>query len=162
MRKSLLGTAWRTCHCAGEFYRDRSELPLPAGFVFDWLYPNHFQTLRCCLEAWADDPEVATVTLKFVAEFVMNKTQRLTFDSSSPNGILLFREVSKVPCFDPLVSPFLDQTRTLPILKACMAVACHRVLSNHVMFRMQRSRSYCASESAEVLTSMRSLKAMTC
>lgn len=34
--------------------------------------------------------------LKFMAEFAMNKTQRLTFDSSSPNGILLFREVSKV------------------------------------------------------------------
>lgn len=31
-----------------------------------------------------------------MAEFVLNKTQRLTFDSSSPNGILLFREVSKV------------------------------------------------------------------
>ncbi|KAG5556058.1 hypothetical protein RHGRI_006622 [Rhododendron griersonianum] len=34
--------------------------------------------------------------LKFVAEFVLNKSQRLTFDSSSPNGILLFREVSKL------------------------------------------------------------------
>ena len=34
--------------------------------------------------------------LKFMAEFALNKTQRLTFDSSSPNGILLFREVSKV------------------------------------------------------------------
>jgi exportin-7 len=31
-----------------------------------------------------------------MAEFVLNKTQRLTFDSSSPNGILLFREVSRV------------------------------------------------------------------
>lgn len=70
-----------------------------AGFLFDWLYPSHFQTLRCCLEAWADEPEVTTVMLKFMAEFVLNKTQRLTFDSSSPNGILLFREVSKArPC----------------------------------------------------------------
>ena len=34
--------------------------------------------------------------LKFMSEFALNKTQRLTFDSSSPNGILLFREVSKV------------------------------------------------------------------
>lgn len=31
-----------------------------------------------------------------MAEFVLNKAQRLTFDSSSPNGILLFREVSKL------------------------------------------------------------------
>lgn len=33
--------------------------------------------------------------LKFVAEFCFNKSQRLTFDSSSPNGILLFREVGE-------------------------------------------------------------------
>jgi len=94
----------------------------------------------------ADTPEVTTALLKFMAEFVLNKTQvghrqngqgcpaaspaqhctspwpavppfdspapcnimacalfsahlqRLTFDSSSPNGILLFREVSKVGC----------------------------------------------------------------
>lgn len=31
-----------------------------------------------------------------MAEFVLNKAQRLTFDTSSPNGILLFREVSKL------------------------------------------------------------------
>ena len=39
---------------------------------------------------------VTTPLLKFMAEFVLNKAQRLTFDSSSPNGILLFREVSKL------------------------------------------------------------------
>ena len=66
------------------------------GMLFDLLYPMHFPVLLCCLEAWADDAEVSTPLLKFVSEFVLNKTQRLTFDSSSPNGILLFREVSKV------------------------------------------------------------------
>ena len=67
-----------------------------AGLLFDWLYPAHLPTLRACLEAWADSPDVTTPALKFMAEFAHNKTQRLTFDSSSPNGILLFREVSKV------------------------------------------------------------------
>ncbi|GAB4820934.1 hypothetical protein N2152v2_007980 [Parachlorella kessleri] len=66
------------------------------GMLFDWLYPAHFPAVLACLEAWADVPEVTTALLKFMAEFVLNKTQRLTFDSSSPNGILLFREVSKV------------------------------------------------------------------
>lgn len=47
----------------------------------------------CCLEAYADVPAVTTPLLKFMGEFVFNKSQRLTFDSSSPNGILLFREV---------------------------------------------------------------------
>eukprot|EP00891_Asterochloris_glomerata_P007395 jgi/Astpho2/7395/fgenesh1_pm.00114_%23_12_t len=66
------------------------------GLLFNWLYPAHFPAILCCLEAWADTPEVTTAILKFAAEFVLNKAQRLTFDTSSPNGILLFREVSKI------------------------------------------------------------------
>lgn len=68
------------------------------GMVFEWLYPTHFPTICTCMETWADTPEVANTILKFLAEFVHNKTQRLTFDSSSANGILLFREVSKALC----------------------------------------------------------------
>ncbi|DBA92724.1 hypothetical protein WJX77_011928 [Trebouxia sp. C0004] len=66
------------------------------GLLFDWLYPTHFPVVRLCLEAWADSPEVTTALLRFMAEFAMNKNTRLAFDSSSPNGILLFREVSKI------------------------------------------------------------------
>jgi exportin-7 len=73
-----------------------TDCALCAGLLFDWLYPAHFPTLRACLEAWADSPDATTAMLKFMSEFALNKTQRLTFDSSSPNGILLFREVSKV------------------------------------------------------------------
>ena len=71
------------CHCR--------QLPLPATAT----------ACNChCLQLPlpADTPEVTTALLKFMAEFVLNKTQRLTFDSSSPNGILLFREVSRVIC----------------------------------------------------------------
>ena len=71
---------------------------IDTGLLFDWLYPTHFPVVRLCLEAWADSPEVTTALLRFMAEFVMNKNTRLAFDSSSPNGILLFREVSKVCC----------------------------------------------------------------
>ncbi|KFM22754.1 Exportin-7 [Auxenochlorella protothecoides] len=66
------------------------------GMLFDWLYPANFPVILACLEAWSGDPVVTTPLLKFVNEFVLNKSQRLIFDSSSPNGILLFREVSKV------------------------------------------------------------------
>ncbi|CAN1756122.1 XPO7 [Linum perenne] len=66
------------------------------GFLFDWLYPAHLPLLLKGILHWADTPEVTTPILKFMAEFVLNKAQRLTFDSSSPNGILLFREVSKL------------------------------------------------------------------
>ncbi|CAA2953382.1 exportin-7-like isoform X1 [Olea europaea subsp. europaea] len=40
--------------------------------------------------------KVTTPLLKFMAEFVLNKAQRMTFDTSSPNGILLFRDVNKL------------------------------------------------------------------
>ncbi|RHZ90241.1 hypothetical protein Glove_2g14 [Diversispora epigaea] len=62
---------------------------------FDWFYPNYMPTLCHALEAWSDDP-LAIAILKFFMEFVYNRGQRLNFDISSPNGILLFRETSKV------------------------------------------------------------------
>ncbi|GFP93940.1 Ran-binding protein 17 [Phtheirospermum japonicum] len=66
------------------------------GLLFDWIYPAHMPILLRGISNWADTPEVTTPLLKFMAEFVLNKAQRLTFDTSSPNGILLFREVSKL------------------------------------------------------------------
>ncbi|XP_021857908.1 uncharacterized protein [Spinacia oleracea] len=66
------------------------------GLLFDWLYPSRMPVLLRGISHWADTPEVTTPLLKFMAEFVLNKAQRLTFDSSSANGILLFREVSKL------------------------------------------------------------------
>ena len=45
---------------------------------------------------WFHDPAVTTPVLKLFSELVTNRSQRLQFDVSSPNGILLFREASKV------------------------------------------------------------------
>ena len=39
-----------------------------------------------------------TALLKFVQEFVQNKGQRIFFEQSSANGILLFRETSSILC----------------------------------------------------------------
>ncbi|CAI5478824.1 unnamed protein product [Closterium sp. Yama58-4] len=66
------------------------------GLLFDWLYPAHMPLILRTAQFCSDTPAVTTPLLKFFAEFVVNKTQRLTFDSSSPNGILLFREASKL------------------------------------------------------------------
>lgn len=66
------------------------------GLLFDWLYPAHMTLVLRAAQFWSDTPAVTTPLLKFFAEFVVNKTQRLTFDSSSPNGILLFREASQL------------------------------------------------------------------
>lgn len=78
------------------------------GFLFDWLYPAHMPLLLKAVAHWSDSPEVTTPLLKFVVELVLNKSQRLTFDQSSPNGILLFREVSK------LLVAYGSRTLTLP------------------------------------------------
>ncbi|XP_063684072.1 exportin-7-like isoform X3 [Bolinopsis microptera] len=63
---------------------------------FDWLYPKYLPLLTQALVRWADCPLLTTAVLRCVAEIVQNKSQRLMFDVSSPNGILLFREVSKL------------------------------------------------------------------
>ncbi len=70
---------------------------------FDWLYeskaPNGARfsdTLVRIADVFFDMPEVTSPLLKFVAEFVLNKSSRVAFDSSSPNGILLFRLASEV------------------------------------------------------------------
>ena len=65
---------------------------------FDWLYPKYLPLLSQALSRWANCPTLTSAILKFVAEIVQNKSQRLMFDVSSPNGILLFREVSKLLC----------------------------------------------------------------
>lgn len=50
------------------------------------------------IELWYHEPQVTTPVLKLFAELVQNRSQRLQFDVSSPNGILLFREASKIIC----------------------------------------------------------------
>jgi len=63
---------------------------------FDFIYPAYTPLLREVAMRWYHTPSVTTPLLKLVAEIVYNKAQRLTFDSSSPNGILLFRETSSL------------------------------------------------------------------
>lgn len=64
------------------------------GLFFDWLYPEFTPLLHRAVLTFHAVPEFTTPLLKLYAELVYNKAQRLTFDSSSPNGILLFRDAS--------------------------------------------------------------------
>ena len=66
--------------------------------LFDWIYPTYTPILQRAVEIWYQDPQVTTPVLKLFAELVQNRSQRLQFDVSSPNGILLFREASKIIC----------------------------------------------------------------
>ncbi|PIK61768.1 putative exportin-7-like [Apostichopus japonicus] len=64
--------------------------------LFEWIYPSYTPILLRAVELWYHDPAVTTPVLKLMAELVQNRSQRLQFDVSSPNGILLFRETSKM------------------------------------------------------------------
>uniref|UniRef100_A0A669ETJ4 Exportin 7 n=1 Tax=Oreochromis niloticus TaxID=8128 RepID=A0A669ETJ4_ORENI len=64
--------------------------------LFDWIYPTYMPILQRAIELWYHDPACTTPVLKLMAELVHNRSQRLQFDVSSPNGILLFRETSKM------------------------------------------------------------------
>ncbi|OPJ88266.1 ran-binding protein 17 isoform B [Patagioenas fasciata monilis] len=66
--------------------------------LFGWLYPAYISVLQRAIELWYREPACTTPILKLMAEFVQNRSHRLNFDGSSPNGILLFREASKMIC----------------------------------------------------------------
>uniref|UniRef100_A0A0B7BCX8 Importin N-terminal domain-containing protein n=1 Tax=Arion vulgaris TaxID=1028688 RepID=A0A0B7BCX8_9EUPU len=64
--------------------------------LFDWIYQSYIPMFQRAVELWYHDPAVTTPILKLFTELAQNRSQRLQFDISSPNGILLFREISKV------------------------------------------------------------------
>mmetsp|Transcript_11656 Transcript_11656/g.18039 ORF Transcript_11656/g.18039 Transcript_11656/m.18039 type:complete len:1117 (+) Transcript_11656:131-3481(+) len=66
------------------------------GLLFDILHPNHLSLLNKVADVWHDQPEVVISLLRFLHEFCHNKANRVNFDQSSPNGILLFRATSDV------------------------------------------------------------------
>eukprot|EP00605_Chrysophyceae_sp_TOSAG23-4_P002609 GSChrysophyteH1.ASY1.ANO1.2881.1 assembled CDS len=63
---------------------------------------QHFPEARVAivgaLQTLYDDPNVINTLLKFMKEFVQNRGQRIYFEQSSANGILLFRETSNILC----------------------------------------------------------------
>jgi exportin-7 len=65
---------------------------------FDAVYPVAFPLFVKVAEVWNADPVVMTALLKFMQEFVQNKGQRVVFEQSSANGILLFRQTSEIVC----------------------------------------------------------------
>lgn len=63
---------------------------------FDWMYPRNFRVFLRLFETWWDTPQTVIPMLRFISDFVDQKSQRIVFPSSSPNGIILFKETSKV------------------------------------------------------------------
>ncbi|NXD43642.1 XPO7 protein, partial [Copsychus sechellarum] len=72
------------------------SFPWDLGLQRELGYPSYMPILQRAIELWYHDPACTTPVLKLMAELVHNRSQRLQFDVSSPNGILLFRETSKM------------------------------------------------------------------
>lgn len=66
--------------------------------LFDILHPQHLPLMSKVADVWGDQTDVSISVLRFLHEFCHNKANRVNFDQSSPNGILLFRCTSDVVC----------------------------------------------------------------
>jgi len=93
VRKTVIGLA-RDLRGIGFAFNTKTSYMM----LFDWIYPAYTPILQRAVEIWYQDPQVTTPILKLFAELVQNRSQRLHFEVSSPNGILLFREASKIIC----------------------------------------------------------------
>lgn len=65
---------------------------------FDAVFSLAFPLFHRVAENFYNDPTVMIALFKFMQEFVLNKGQRIFFEQSSANGILLFRETSNIIC----------------------------------------------------------------
>jgi exportin-7 len=63
---------------------------------YDWFFPEYFKVIINCFQRFLADPDVTIPVLKLFAEIAHNKAQRIEFSSSSPNGIILFKDISQV------------------------------------------------------------------
>ncbi|KAI8777729.1 exportin-7 isoform X1 [Biomphalaria glabrata] len=112
--------------------------------LFDWIYPAFTPVLQRAVELWYHDPMVTTPILKLFTELAQNRSQRLQFDVSSPNGILLFREISKmVVCYGSRILTIGDipKDRLYP-LKYPFSLAA--LCGNYVNFGVFRLYGDCA------------------
>ncbi|KCV72164.1 hypothetical protein H696_01566 [Fonticula alba] len=61
---------------------------------FNWFFESYFSIIPACLAAFSPRSSVSVAGLKFVADLAHNKSQRLVFETSSADGIRLFRGVA--------------------------------------------------------------------
>lgn len=66
------------------------------GLLFGWVYPEKLPVIKSLFSRWISDSSSILSILKFWQEFATNKSQRLNFDISSANGILVFRVTSEI------------------------------------------------------------------
>jgi exportin-7 len=117
--------------------------------LFEALYPDVFPLLINIATVNADDPIVMIALLKFLLEFVQNRTQRITFEQSSPNGILLFQETSKILCAygssvlktPPITSVYHEKYKGIKAMLNTLTCALSGGYVNFGVFNLYNDRS---------------------
>ncbi|RCI02278.1 hypothetical protein CU098_001501 [Rhizopus stolonifer] len=97
---------------------------------FHWFYPDYMPVLLKGVQALSPDSSTH-VLLKFFVEFVTNKSQRLSLDVSSANGVLLFRDVSQILCTfgqHIITRQIVDESKKYPVKYKGVA-ACFQMLA---------------------------------
>ncbi|OXA43995.1 Exportin-7 [Folsomia candida] len=111
---------------------------------YDWIYPAYSPILQRAVELWYHDPHVTTPVLKLFAELCQNRSQRLQFDVCSPNGILLFREASKMMCNygNRILAVDVPKTQLYPLklkgISICFLMLKAALCGNYVNFGVFR------------------------
>ena len=63
---------------------------------FDWFFPHYYAPIiEGTLNAFHTDDEVVLVTFKFLTELVMNRQNRVRFDTWNITGLIVFKETAK-------------------------------------------------------------------
>ena len=63
---------------------------------FDWFNPQYFHVIiEGALNAFYDDNDVVIVVFKFLSELVLNRNNRVRFDTWNINGLIVFKETAK-------------------------------------------------------------------
>ncbi|XP_055389487.1 ran-binding protein 16 isoform X2 [Condylostylus longicornis] len=112
----------------------------PYMMLFDWIYPDYTPILIRAVELWAHDPGLTTPILKLFAELVNCRSQRLQGNVSSPNGILLFKETSKLICLygDRVLHIDVPRDQQYPMrlkgISVCFLMLKHALSGNYVNF----------------------------
>eukprot|EP00298_Acanthocystis_sp_HF-20_P008410 c17666_g1_i1.p1 GENE.c17666_g1_i1~~c17666_g1_i1.p1 ORF type:complete len:361 (+),score=124.10 c17666_g1_i1:19-1101(+) len=107
--------------------------------VFDWLHPNFLPIFAKAAETCYSNHLITTPLLKCVEELTHNKVQRISFEPSSPNGILLFRQTSKVLVAystGVLSCPVINDVyhERYKGISVCFRIFCHCLQGSYVNF----------------------------
>jgi len=108
---------------------------------FDWIYPTNFHIFLRMFETWWDTPSVVIPMLRFFEEFTDQKSQRIHFPCSSPDGIILFKETSKVlNTYGERMLQHMDEDVNDPYknrykgIMLCMKILSHSLNAEYVNF----------------------------